>query len=188
MRAPLLAAIENTLDVPHTAFLHRGLFRGARPPVPLQVTVRHGVDRVEAIYDGEPRPPALAARVLSPEASELTHVDRFILPSLTQVEYGLGPSHLVVTTAYTPVSDTETAFHAAVTFRTRLPSAIVRLLVTPIGERIAKQDAWILRQQTDNIARFGGERYANTRIDVLGAHVLRLLRRHERGETDRATA
>ena len=34
------AALENTLDVPHTAFVHRGLFRGGgRTPVPIAVTV-----------------------------------------------------------------------------------------------------------------------------------------------------
>ena len=30
---------------------------------------------------------------------------------------------------------------------------------------------------------FGGERFANTPIDVLGPHILRLLRRAERGES-----
>ena len=58
----------------------------------------------------------------------------------------------------------------------------MRALVTPVASFILRQDAWVLRHQTANIRRFGGERFANTRIDVLGPHILRLLRRAERDE------
>jgi phenylpropionate dioxygenase-like ring-hydroxylating dioxygenase large terminal subunit len=184
--ATLHAALENTLDVPHTAYLHRGLFRGGREPVAIEVTVRHGDGLVEAIYTGEPRPPGVAARLLAPEGGEVEHTDRFLLPSIAQVEYRLGPNHLVVTTAYTPVTDFETDLNAAVTFRSRIPAAAVRALVTPIANVILRQDAWVLRHQTENIRRFGGEQFANTRIDVLGPHIWRLLRRAERGEVDGA--
>ena len=88
----------------------------------------------------------------------------------------------MITTAYTPIGDFETALHAAVTFRSRVPAAVVRALVTPIAGYILRQDAWVLRHQTANIRRFGGEKFASTRIDVLGPHILRLLRRAERGE------
>jgi phenylpropionate dioxygenase-like ring-hydroxylating dioxygenase large terminal subunit len=187
LTATLHAALENTLDVPHTAYLHRGLFRGGREPVAIDVTVRHGDGMVEAVYTGEPRPPGVAARLLAPEGGEVEHADRFLLPSIAQVEYRLGPNHLVVTTAYTPVSDFETALHAAVTFRSRIPAAAVRALVTPVANVILRQDAWVLRHQTDNIRRFGGEQFANTRIDVLGPHIWRLLRRAERGEVGGAS-
>jgi hypothetical protein len=58
----------------------------------------------------------------------------------------------------------------------------VRALVTPLASFILRQDAWVLDQQTANIRRFGGERYASTRIDILGPHIWRLLRRAERGD------
>lgn len=184
--APLHAALENTLDVPHTAFLHRGLFRGRRDPVAVRVTVRHGDGRVEAVYEDEPRPPGLAGRVLAPRGGVVEHVDRFLLPSIAQVEYRLGDNHVVITSAYTPVGDFETALHAAVTFRTKAPAALVRAAVTPVADRILAQDAWVLRAQTDNVARFGGEHYASTPIDVLGPHVWRLLRRAERADAGAA--
>jgi phenylpropionate dioxygenase-like ring-hydroxylating dioxygenase large terminal subunit len=182
--APLLAVLENALDVPHTAFLHRGLFRGRSEPVPVQATVRRRARRVEATYDGEPRPPGLAARALAPGGGVVEHVDRFIAPSTAQVEYRLGPHHLVITTACTPVSDVETALHAAVTFKAPVPGAVARAVVTPIADLILRQDTRILDAQTRNVARFGGERFTNTRIDVLGPHIVRLLRRVERGELD----
>jgi phenylpropionate dioxygenase-like ring-hydroxylating dioxygenase large terminal subunit len=182
--AGLHAALENTLDVPHTAFLHGGLFRGGRPPVDIEVVVRHTADGVEAEYLGEPRPPGLAGRILAPEGGVVTHVDRFVMPSIAQVEYRLGANHLVTTTAFTPGEEGVTDLHAAVTFRLRLPPALVKAVVTPVANRIFAQDKAILRAQAENVRRFGGERYASTELDVLGQHILRLLRRAERGESD----
>jgi phenylpropionate dioxygenase-like ring-hydroxylating dioxygenase large terminal subunit len=178
----LHAALENTLDVPHTAFLHGGLFRGGREPVEVEVVVRPGPDRVEAEYLGEPRPPGLAGRVLAPEGGVVSHFDRFILPSIAQVEYRLGDNHLLVTSAFTPVSDTETLLHAAVTFRLRVPHTVVRAVLPPIAQMIFSQDARILARQAENVARFGGEQFSSTELDVLGQHILRLLRRAQRGE------
>ncbi|MGI9033525.1 MAG: Rieske 2Fe-2S domain-containing protein [Acidimicrobiales bacterium] len=180
--ATLHAAVENTLDVPHTAFLHAGLFRGGREPVDIDVVVRHGPDSVEAEYLGEPRPPGVVGRVLAPNGGVVTHVDRFVLPSVTQVEYRLGRHHLVATSAFTPVSDVDTRLHVAVTFRAALPAWLVRAVVTPVANRIFAQDRDILRHQAENIERFGGEQFASTDLDVLGTHVWKLLRRAERGE------
>jgi len=184
VEAGLHAALENTLDVPHTAFLHGGLFRGGRPPVDIEVVVRHTADGVEAEYLGEPRPPGLVGRLLAPEGGVVTHVDRFLLPSIAQVEYRLGDNHLVTTTAFTPGEDGVTDLHVAVTFRLRLPPSLVRAVVTPVANRIFAQDRAILRAQSENMRRFGGEHYASTELDVLGQHILRLLRRSERGEPE----
>ncbi|HVW35244.1 MAG TPA: aromatic ring-hydroxylating dioxygenase subunit alpha [Acidimicrobiia bacterium] len=176
------AVAENALDVPHTAFLHGGLFRGAgRAPVEIDVVVRTGADRIEAEYIGEPRPPGVAGRLLAPGGGVVQHWDRFLLPSIAQVEYRLEDNHLLVTSALTPVSPTETRLHAAVTFSLRLPHGLIRALLPPLASLIFAQDARILRHQAGTIARFGGERFSSTDIDVLGPGMLRLLRRAERG-------
>jgi hypothetical protein len=49
---------------------------------------------------------------------------------------------------------------------------------------VFRQDAEILRKQTENIRHFGGEQFASTEIDVLGKHIWRLLRAAERGDID----
>jgi hypothetical protein len=46
----------------------------------------------------------------------------------------------------------------------------------------------MLKAQTDNLRRFGGEQYVSTEIDVLGPHIWRLLRQAERGESPVAAA
>lgn len=177
------AVAENALDVPHTAFLHGGLFRGAgREPIEIEVVVRSGADRIEAEYIGEPRPPGVAGRLLAPGGGVVQHWDRFILPSITQVEYRLEDNHLLVTSALTPVTPNETRLHSAITFSLRVPHALIKALLPPLAGLIFAQDARILRRQAESIERFGGEQFASTEIDVLGQGILRLLRRAERGE------
>ncbi|MEM1414500.1 MAG: aromatic ring-hydroxylating dioxygenase subunit alpha [Myxococcota bacterium] len=188
MEGSLHATAENALDVPHTAFLHAGLFRsdaGARRPI--EVIVRRWHDRVEAEYVGEPRPSGLFGRLLAPSGGVVEHWDRFILPCIAQVEYRIGEdAHVVATTALTPVHDDLTHLWGAVSLRMSfLPDGrvaeIAGNLLKPLALRILKQDADMLREQTRNVLRFGGERFTSTEIDVLGPHILRLLRQAERG-------
>ncbi len=186
VRGTLHATAENALDVPHTAFLHGGLFRTSTKRHEIEVVVRRGVDRVEAEYIGEPRPTGLAPRLLAPHGGVVTHVDRFVLPSIVQVEYRLGDdTHLVSSAALTPVDDLTTRLFAIVALRTPLPHWLVRLVAEPVMKRIFAQDARILARQTETIERFGGEQFASTPIDVLGQQIWRLLR-HASGATGAA--
>lgn len=180
----LHAVAENALDVPHTAFLHRGLFRGAGEPNELMVEVRRYGDRVEAEYLGEPRPSGLAGRILAPGSSQtVDHVDRFILPCVAQVEYRMGEkSHFCVTTLMTPLEEFKTRLFAVISFRLPFAGWLVAPLLAPIAKRIFAQDATVLARQTETVKRFGGEQYASTEIDILGQHILSLLRKAERGD------
>ena len=183
VESTLHAALENALDVPHTAFLHKGLFRGAGAKQRIRVRVRRAGDRVEAEYIGEPRPEGIAGRLLSPSGGVVTHFDRFILPSIAQVEYRLGEeNHFLITTLCTPVEDFRTRLNAAILFRTRFPGPLVRLFIEPVARRIFNQDAAMLKRQSEAARRFGGEHYMSTEIDVLGLQIWQLLKHAEKGE------
>ena len=179
----LHAVIENALDVPHTAFLHRGLFRGTGVVNRITAVVTRTANSVQAEYIGEPRPAGLAGWILSPQGGAVLHTDRFILPSIAQVEYRLGKeNHILITSFCTPVEDFRTVLYAVISFRLRLPGWLVKLFLQPVADRIFRQDARILREQTEAVRRFEGEHYASTEIDVLGFQIRRLLRRAERGQ------
>jgi len=179
----LHAVAENALDVPHTAFLHRGLFRGTGTTHELEVVVRRSADRVEAEYIGEPAPRGLVGRLLAPGGGLVTHFDRFILPGIAQVEYRLSErAHIIVSSALTPVDDFRTRLFAVVAFKLPLPAWLVRPILQPIARRIFKQDAQILALQDENIRRFGGEAFVSTELDALGTHIRALLKQAERGE------
>jgi phenylpropionate dioxygenase-like ring-hydroxylating dioxygenase large terminal subunit len=179
------AALENALDVPHTQFLHKGLFRSESRGITITAKVHRSADRVVTEYQGEPRPPGIVARILSPSGGTVTHFDRFILPSIAQVEYRIGSeSHFLVDSVMTPVNDFVTRIFAVVSFKLRLiPGWLVKPLIMPLALRVFTQDAKILQMQTDVIHRFGGEQFVSTELDVMGRHIWRLLKAAERGDT-----
>jgi phenylpropionate dioxygenase-like ring-hydroxylating dioxygenase large terminal subunit len=182
----LHATLENALDVPHTAFLHRGLFRGGKKH-PIRAVVRRSPDRVETEYQGEPAPTGLAARILSPggrgtQPTTVEHWDRFILPSVAQVEYKLGQStHFLVTALCTPVSDFHTRLYGVAYFKTPFPKPMVRAILEPVALKIFGQDAVMLKAQAENVQRFGGERFQSTELDFMGPQIWRLLKQAEAG-------
>lgn len=181
--ATLHAVAENTLDVPHTAYLHGGLFREAGRNAEIEVIVRRYHDRVEAQYVGEPRPSGLVGKVLAPGGGEITHVDRFWLPAVCEVDYALGDSsHINVRSLLTPLGMERTRLTAITCVRLPVPAFVVKPVLLPLARRIFAQDAKILRAQKDSIARFGGERFVSTELDALGPEILRLLRAAERGD------
>ncbi|MFO0594954.1 MAG: aromatic ring-hydroxylating dioxygenase subunit alpha [Myxococcaceae bacterium] len=183
VEAGLHAALENTLDVPHTAYLHGGLFRTEEKKNVIDVVVQRHARHAEARFIGEPAPRGLAGLVLAPRGGVVEHVDRFLLPCIAQVEYRLGErAHLLATTAFTPASDDETHVFAVVTLRLPVPGWLVRPFIAPIATRIFAQDRVMLRRQREQVKRFGGEKYTSTELDVLGPQITLLLKHAANGE------
>jgi phenylpropionate dioxygenase-like ring-hydroxylating dioxygenase large terminal subunit len=182
LESTLHAALENHLDVPHTAFLHRGIFRGGDTRE-IEVVRREIPEGVEVEYIGEP---VGLGPIRGRQGSELTfdHWDRFFLPGIAQIEYRVGTwLRIVNTILHLPLSPFRTRAWFVVRFWTPAPAAAVRPVVLARGRKILKQDADVLAAQTANIRRFGGERYTSTDLDVVGNAIWRLLRRAERSET-----
>ncbi|MCB9685605.1 MAG: aromatic ring-hydroxylating dioxygenase subunit alpha [Alphaproteobacteria bacterium] len=181
---------ENALDVPHTAFVHAGLFRNDKPErTPITCVVEREADRVVCEYVGEARPEGLVGRLLSPSGGTVTHFDRFYLPSVVEVEYRIGTeNHILVDAVLTPEDDYRTVLHAVVSVRTRVPGWLLKPVVLPFALWIFRQDALLLAKQTATMQAFGEQRYASTEIDLLGPHILKLMQRAAAGRlTERQT-
>jgi phenylpropionate dioxygenase-like ring-hydroxylating dioxygenase large terminal subunit len=179
--ATLHAAIENTLDVPHTAFVHRGLLRGAAPNE-LTAHRRPIPGGVEVEYTGEP----FGLGFLRARGGEtLQHHDRFILPCVAQVEYRAGDwLHIVNTVVHLPLGPARTrAWFVLRATSARLPNRLVEAVIRLQGPRVARQDARMLARQSATIDRFGGEQFSSTDLDLFGNAVWRLLRAAETGAT-----
>ena len=170
------ACAENILDVPHTAFLHKGLFRGVTQNQ-IQTKVRRFADRVECQYLGEPRPTGLIGKILAPNGGEVEHYDRFLLPSIAQVEYGLGEREVIISSALSPLSEFKTRLYAVVTIKLKVPAWLIRPIVLPFALKILDQDIVMLDKQREWIQRFGGEDYCYSDVDLLGASIVRLLKK-----------
>jgi phenylpropionate dioxygenase-like ring-hydroxylating dioxygenase large terminal subunit len=184
----LHSALENALDVPHTAFLHAGLFRGGEQR-DITAVRRELTDGVEVEYVGEP---VGFNGIRAGQDAELTfdHWDRFFLPSIAQIEYRVkGWIHIVNTILHLPISPFRTRAWFVVRYWTRLPAAVARPIVKLRGIQIVRQDVKILAAQADHVRRMGGERFTSTDLDVIGNAIWRMLRQAERAEgTERAGA
>ncbi|MCB9744510.1 MAG: aromatic ring-hydroxylating dioxygenase subunit alpha [Alphaproteobacteria bacterium] len=178
----LHAVAENALDVPHTGFLHKGLFRADGERNRIRCVLTRSADRAVCEYIGEPRPEGLVARILSPSGGVVTHFDRFILPCITEVEYAIGEeNHVVNAAALTPVDEHHTQLYSVFAIRSRLPVGLIKPFVAPMALKIFDQDAVVLELQTETLRRFGELRYVSTEIDLLGPHILKLLTRAASG-------
>jgi phenylpropionate dioxygenase-like ring-hydroxylating dioxygenase large terminal subunit len=176
------AALENALDVPHTAFLHKGIFRGG--DVREITAVRRPIDGgVEVQYLGEP---VGLGRFRGQKGDlEFDHWDRFLLPCVAQVEYRVeGWLRIVNTILHLPLGPFRTRAWFVVRFWTRFPTAVVKPIVLARGRQILRQDARVLALQNDTIQRFGGERFTSTELDLMGNAIRRLLRGAEAGGDD----
>ncbi len=172
--ATMHAAIENTLDVPHTAFLHRGLLRGAEPNT-ITATRRAIPGGVEVQYTGEPFGIGF---LRAKDGAELVHYDRFLLPCIAQVEYRAGPwLQIFNSVLHLPMSEFRTrAWFVLRATSKRLPKRLVEAVIRVQGPHVAKQDVRMLERQTATARRFGGEHYSSTELDLFGNTVWRLLR------------
>lgn len=178
--ANIHATAENILDVPHTAFLHKGLFRGGEPNR-IRTEVTHFSDRVECQFLDEPRPSGVLGKILAPGGGDgMYHCDRFILPSVAQVEYRLGDrGHLMTTSSLTPLSDWKTRMYAIVSIRKSFWLQLLRPVITPVAMKVVRQDQEMLIRQTSAV-REAGEHYAYTNADTLGPGIIKLLRKAAR--------
>jgi phenylpropionate dioxygenase-like ring-hydroxylating dioxygenase large terminal subunit len=180
MECTVHASVENALDVPHTAFLHGGLFRkdGTGPRVEAERTDL--VDGVEVRYVGEP---AAFGPLRLPGGATFDHWDRFFLPSIAQVEYRVGDALRITNSIlHLPLSPTRTRAWFVLRFRSPLPAAVAGPIIRARGRKILQQDVDVLEAQTRNIRRFGGERYTSTDLDLLGNAIWRLMRQAEKQE------
>ncbi len=184
LECTLTAALENSLDVPHTAFLHGGLLRGGQPSEVTAVRREVAGGRgVEVQYLGEPV--GLGKWRAKPGGKvTLDHWDRFFLPSIAQIEYRAGTwLRIVNTILHLPLSPLRTRAWFVLRTHSPVPAAVVRPIVAVRGRRVLGQDAGMLARQTEQIGRFGGEQYASTDLDLMANPIWWLLRQAERAES-----
>lgn len=173
-QAGALACLENFLDCPHTAYVHRGWFRTTRSrEVPARVSV--GADEVLVEFEEEPERESVVARLLFPRGRALVHTDRFLMPTTSRVDYRFGAEwHFIITSQCTPVEEDVTDVYTVVTFHAGRIGWLVRRYFEPLSKRIIRQDLEVLRAQTDDIRRFGGRRFTSVSSDLVGPQIEKL--------------
>ncbi len=176
------SCLENFLDCPHTATVHRGWFRNPDPRE-MDAVVRKGIDLVEVEFENEPTTDSLIARLFYPKHCRLQHIDRFLMPNISRVDYRFDERHhFIITSQATPVEAMVTDVYTVISFCYGRIGWLVRLLFEPMSRHIIQQDVDILKLQGTNVLRHGGAAYAHVETDLIALHMQAMRRRAERGE------
>lgn len=167
--------VENFMDVPHTAHVHRGLFRGDESKE-IEIEVTSGEDWISARFLNEERMESLIGRLLVPEGSEIFHSDRFQLPYVTRVDYRMTEQRqYIVMSQCTPVSADRTRVYTYMAYRFEPLGRLLRWVFEPLSHMILNQDVRIIRKQTADIQRTGEAHFLYWETDAIAKGIRELL-------------
>ncbi len=167
--------VENFLDVPHTAHVHKGLFRGEEESI-TEIEITAGKDWIQAEFLNEGDMDSWIGRLLVPQGSEIEHTDRFQLPYVTRVDYKMSESRqYIVMSQCTPVDDEHTRVFTYMAYRFRPLGLLLRIGFEPLSHLILNQDVKIIRQQTEDIRRTGDAKFLYFETDAIASGIRQLL-------------
>lgn len=162
--------VENFIDIPHTVYVHPGIFRTERGQR-LEATVERKQGSVVAQYRKETDNLGWFARFLNPGGHEIEHSDAYYMPNVTSVVYRVGPRrHFLITSQSVPVTDEETLVYTDLTFDFGVFSWFARPVVRWQGQRVIDQDIEALGRQMAVIRKYGAE-FHNTPADIIHVFV-----------------
>ncbi|MFB8791217.1 MAG: aromatic ring-hydroxylating dioxygenase subunit alpha [Potamolinea sp.] len=175
---------ENFIDIPHTAFVHPGVFRTSRQqPIKMSVERRNGSTFVE--YHNETTNLGWYSRFLNRQGDEIRHTDSFHMPNITSVEYDMGlHRRLFITSQSIPETENSTLVYTDVTYNYGIWNKIARPFVRWTAQHIIRQDVKILDIQGEVIAKYGSH-FANTPADTIHVFVESIRNKIAAGEDPR---
>ena len=159
---------ENYIDVPHTVFVHDGIFRSSENKKFKAIVERVG-PTVKIDYRNETTNVGWFSWFLNPSGGEITHHDYFHAPNVTSVEYYFGKKEFFITSHSVPVSDTETHVYTDLTFEFGFWNLFASPIVRYQGQSVIDQDIEVLDNQMKVIQKYGSD-FSNSKADII--HVL----------------
>ena len=161
--------VENFIDIPHTAFVHRGLFRSTRGEA-IGATIESANGAVHVRYENERGNLGVYRWFLNPRGSPIRHTDNFYAPNITSVIYELEAKTFIITSQAVPIDDTHTLVYTDLTYNFGWVNKLAAPLVKRHGQRIIDQDKFILARQLFNIQRYGAQ-FRDTPADLIHRQV-----------------
>jgi phenylpropionate dioxygenase-like ring-hydroxylating dioxygenase large terminal subunit len=162
----LANCVENYIDVPHTAYVHRGIFRKPKGEE-IRTSVTRADGEVHISYHGERLNLGTFGWFLNPQGKEIVHTDHFYAPNVTSVHYHLPCGYRYsITSQSIPVSPMETLVYTDISYDFGFWTAFAGWLVRRQAEKVIMQDIEILNEQGTNIEKYG-ERFYPTSADAI---------------------
>ncbi|PSB03236.1 aromatic ring-hydroxylating dioxygenase subunit alpha [Merismopedia glauca] len=175
---------ENFIDIPHTAFVHPGVFRQSRQQQ-LEMKVERCDGSVLVEYRNENTNLGWYSHFLNPQGQEIRHTDSFHMPNITSVEYDFGSDRrFFITSQSIPETEDSTLVYTDVTFNYGIWNKLASPFVRWTAQHIISQDVDILATQNQVIEKYGTQ-FANTPADTIHIFVESIRDRISQGEDPR---
>lgn len=164
--------VENFMDVPHTTFVHHGWFRTPAHKK-VTVTVERTHESVLVTYDLPNDKVGFLDRLVNPDGAPTEHTDKFYMPNTTRVDYTFGPRRgFTITSTCTPRGPYDTVVYTLISYKLGWLNRLAKLWMPFYTRHVITQDVEIMRNQGENLQRFGGElRFNSTDADLLHEYV-----------------
>jgi phenylpropionate dioxygenase-like ring-hydroxylating dioxygenase large terminal subunit len=178
--------VENFIDVPHTAFVHHGIFR-KEASQRLEADVRRADGEVHISYRNEKDNLGSFSWFLNPKGDPVFHTDSFLMPNITHVVYRVGKGERVeylITSQSVPMTDDSTRVYTDITFRFGAWSWFARPFARHQAKRVIRQDIEELDAQMEVIQKYG-QRFIDTPADRIHHLVTEIRDSLIRGEDPR---
>ena len=162
---------ENYLDVPHTVYVHSGLFRNEKRNV-LEYEVSSGENWVQAEFFNEKPLDSFLGRFIFNSDQSPQHIDRFILPYTTRVDYKYSDDHhFIVSTQCTPIDEFNTRTFTYMAHRIKYYGALIKPIYKLMSHFILDQDVKVIREQTKSMEASGLSSFIFHTTDVLALEI-----------------
>ena len=158
--------VENFMDVPHTTFVHKGWFRQPSHKR-VRVVVERTSDSVLVTYDLPNDEIGFTGRIVNPGGAPTVHTDKFYMPNTTRVDYTFGERRgFTITSTCTPRSPFDTIVYTLISYKLGWLNYLSKLWLPLYTRHVITQDVDIMRNQGDNLRRFGSDvRFHSTDAD-----------------------
>ncbi len=178
--------VENFIDIPHTAFVHRAIFRASRGER-LSATVTRINGEVHVSYRNEQANLGSYRWFLNPRGQGIQHTDSFYAPNVTSVVYEIGTKRFIITSQSVPVAADETLVYTDLTYAFGKLNTLAAPFVRRHAQRIIDQDIEILAAQMKVIKKYGCD-FSDTPADVIHRCVDSIREAIARGDDPRSLA
>ena len=165
---------ENFIDVPHTTFVHPGIFRYQSKPqkIKSEVEIEHG--NVHVRYLNESTNFGFFTIFLNRKRQPIYHEDHYYPPNITHVEYRFGKRmHFNIISQSVPLSDKVTHVYTDLVYDYGIWNIFAKPFVWFVAKRIIAQDVKIMGEQCQVFKKYGPE-FMSTRADMQHVHIERI--------------
>lgn len=170
----LANCVENFIDVPHTVFVHPGIFRSSKGQI-IDVDVTRDNARVFIEYLNETDNLGYFSKFLNPSKKPIKHTDEFIAPNITHVKYTMPNDwRYMITSQSVPISDTKTIVYTDITYRFGIFTNFIKWLIRDQAQKVIDQDVEILNEQMLVIEKYG-ESFLNVKADIIHIYISELI-------------